>query len=503
MPDIYPVTPTSYPRAPGVVIYDQSLRAAIAFNETTRKWVAISGGAGQASNEFYVDANGNAGYSTIASAVAAASTATNPVFVLSAGTHNVSSVITIPSGATFRGQGPGSTIIQQVGNDITVFTTAASQPNWTIQDLTIKGTYAGTANTSSLIDFPSTATGVYGWLIQNVTFRDCYGWGIRGRAAQSSVTVGSSYGEAGRVSNCNFVHNLTGVQSTDGWEYVRWENCLFNYNSNGHIIGGGNHNFTNCNASYNTTGVQVQGGGNGGHGTWSGGSITHNATNGIELAGTVASPLYFGFCFSGVNQAASSGTENRLVIGRCTGVVFDGGYFSSPIKVDETNSPLGPVLFRNMAMYTNTNVITIQDTTDTSLADAAYKYLNFRDCFEIVDGSPFALGGGPNVTEAHTTSDTLLSHESGSTHTNTGASGGIVFTLPLATVGLEFYFGVGATQNLDVDPNGSEILCNTSGAVTTGGQLLRNGTIGGALHIKCLRAGYWHVVGFAGTWTVV
>lgn len=109
---------------------------------------------------------------------------------------------------------------------------------------------------------------------------------------------------------------------------------------------------------------------------------------------------------------------------------------------------------------------------------------------------------GAKVVEAHTAGDTLLATETGSTHTNTGATGAITIVLPAATVGLEFFFGVGAAQELRIDPNGSEtISLPSTGVPGATGKYLAADAVGETVYLRCVKAGNWAVFGFTGTWT--
>ena len=120
----------------------------------------------------------------------------------------------------------------------------------------------------------------------------------------------------------------------------------------------------------------------------------------------------------------------------------------------------------------------------------------------------FAANGFPvdrialRTVEAHTAGDTLLAAESGSVHTNTGASGTITLVLPAATVGQEFFFFVGAAQELRIDPNTTQtISLPSSGVAGAAGKYLVADAIGESLHLMCCIAGSWAVMGFTGTWT--
>lgn len=108
----------------------------------------------------------------------------------------------------------------------------------------------------------------------------------------------------------------------------------------------------------------------------------------------------------------------------------------------------------------------------------------------------------PRTNEAHTAGDTLLAAETGTSHTNTGASGTITIILPAATVGQEFYFGVGAAQELRLDPAGSEtISLPSTGVAGAAGKYLVADAIGESVHLMCVIAGTWAVMGYTGTWT--
>lgn len=104
--------------------------------------------------------------------------------------------------------------------------------------------------------------------------------------------------------------------------------------------------------------------------------------------------------------------------------------------------------------------------------------------------------------EAHTSGDTLTAAESGSVHTTVGAGATVTLVLPAAAVGLEFYFRVGAAQELRIDPNGSEtIALPSTGVQGAAGKYLTANADGETVHLVCTKAGEWSVFGFTGTWT--
>ena len=106
--------------------------------------------------------------------------------------------------------------------------------------------------------------------------------------------------------------------------------------------------------------------------------------------------------------------------------------------------------------------------------------------------------------EAHTADDTLTAAESGTTHTNAGASGAIALVLPPATVGLTYRFVVRAAQELRIDPDGTEtISLPSTGVPGAAGAYLTANAIGESVELVCDTAGTWAVLGYTGTWTAV
>ncbi len=101
---------------------------------------------------------------------------------------------------------------------------------------------------------------------------------------------------------------------------------------------------------------------------------------------------------------------------------------------------------------------------------------------------------------------TLLTADSGSLITNTGATGTVVISLPAATVGLHYRFQNRAAQALRIDPNGSEVIANNTVNSADGGAGKYIGTattaVGASIHLVCLAAGRWDIFSSRGTWTL-
>jgi len=102
-------------------------------------------------------------------------------------------------------------------------------------------------------------------------------------------------------------------------------------------------------------------------------------------------------------------------------------------------------------------------------------------------------------TEAHTADDTLTEHETGSVHSNLGATGAVTLTLPTVTKGgIRFTFAVQAAQELRVDPAAATILDDSG---QTADKYKTANAIGECLQIISNSAGDWYTIAKYGTWT--
>lgn len=113
-------------------------------------------------------------------------------------------------------------------------------------------------------------------------------------------------------------------------------------------------------------------------------------------------------------------------------------------------------------------------------------------------GGPGAPGGSV-VIEAHAADDTLTETESGSVHTNTGATGVVTLTLPAgASAGTQFAFCVQAAQQLRVDPGAAAIRDNSG---QTAGKYKWADAVGECITLVADSNGDWVTVGKYGVWT--
>jgi hypothetical protein len=112
---------------------------------------------------------------------------------------------------------------------------------------------------------------------------------------------------------------------------------------------------------------------------------------------------------------------------------------------------------------------------------------------------PYGAGGAKKAIEAHTSDDTLTAAESGSVHSNLGASGAVTLTLPASTPeGTIFSFAVQAAQELRIDP-GTATIRDDSGQ--TADKYKVADAIGECLTVVADSNGDWATIAKNGTWT--
>lgn len=100
--------------------------------------------------------------------------------------------------------------------------------------------------------------------------------------------------------------------------------------------------------------------------------------------------------------------------------------------------------------------------------------------------------------EDHTADDTLKSNESGSVHSNLGATGAVTLSLPAASKGVHYYFAVQAAQELRIDP-GAKTIRDTSGQTVD--KYKTANAVGECIHIIANANGDWEIISKYGTWT--
>ncbi len=118
---------------------------------------------------------------------------------------------------------------------------------------------------------------------------------------------------------------------------------------------------------------------------------------------------------------------------------------------------------------------------------------------EIPKVRKYGAGGVKKTIEAHISDDTLTVAESGSVHSNLGATGTITLTLPAsAPQGTVFTFAVQAAQELRIDP-GTATIRDDSGQ--TADKYKSADVVGECLSLVADSNGDWVTIAKNGTWT--
>ena len=112
---------------------------------------------------------------------------------------------------------------------------------------------------------------------------------------------------------------------------------------------------------------------------------------------------------------------------------------------------------------------------------------------------PYEAGGVKKIIEAHTSDEALTAAESGSVHSNLGATGAVTLTLPVSAVaGTVFTFAVQAAQELRIDP-GAATIRDESGQ--TADKYKSADAIGECITLVADSNGDWATIAKSGTWS--
>lgn len=113
-------------------------------------------------------------------------------------------------------------------------------------------------------------------------------------------------------------------------------------------------------------------------------------------------------------------------------------------------------------------------------------------------------GMGLRTVEVKTADYTIVAGvDNGKTFTNEGDAGAAVFTLPPATVGQWYRFVAKASQEIRIDPDGTETIALDTGAQQAAGAYITFNLIGERISVECVKAGEWDTYDAVGTITAV
>jgi len=145
-----------------------------------------------------------------------------------------------------------------------------------------------------------------------------------------------------------------------------------------------------------------------------------------------------------------------------------------------------------MGEYTTHEYFYLPESSETETAGKPL----FNAAFEATDS---VLHG---QFQAHIADDTLTEAESNKVHSNLGASGTVVLTLPQSvTAGVKYYFVVMAAFAFRIDPGAAGAIY-INGAKQTDNMYISSSTINDSVMVVSAGTGDWCVLLKSGTWTV-
>lgn len=174
----------------------------------------------------------------------------------------------------------------------------------------------------------------------------------------------------GLIDGCHFDTNNVGVDINPGSEFLRFSNSTFSFNKTALQVLAGNAIFNNCQCNGNITdGLVIDVGSNHAHGSWTGGTISHNYGFGIRVTTGVTN----GFTFSGVHIGGADGTTLNKIQLDGYGININGGELDSPIYTTEVNSGIN--------CFDNVRITANPTTVLTNLFSGSRLKLKIRGCY--------------------------------------------------------------------------------------------------------------------------
>jgi hypothetical protein len=196
------------------------------------------------------------------------------------------------------------------------------------------------------------------------------------------------------------------------------------------------------------------------------------------------------------NIVLGAATNKLSIVGATTLAFNNGATVSQPannlLEFTENSETLGLIFGTNKIELGagGTGVVTL-DFNDVD---------KLEDIESLTGDGDGAITGFKKVVEAHTAADELTATESGSVHTNAGASGNIALTLPTAVAGQEFTFIVMAAHQVQVTPAAGDAIYVNAVA----GDAVEHwwaDAVGESVHLIAVDATNWIAVSHIGTWT--
>lgn len=216
---------------------------------------------------------------------------------------------------------------------------------------------------------------------------------------------------------------------------------------------------------------------------------------------------------NGSGQLALAGAGD-LEIGTLEQVAFTlGVYYAVRLRTAQGTTPMvaSGAISQWANVYGDANGQCTATPNDNFLGIALRAASGANSVIEVLrlQQAPNAVPGN-DVVEAHTANYTVTTADAGKIFSNTGAAGEVDFTLPAATVGLQYQFALAAAQTTKILPNGTDQIGTLStstvpatGVMNTAGHGFSANAVGATAWLLCVKAGQWSVVSSAGNWTAL
>ncbi|MHC4122314.1 MAG: hypothetical protein ACYSSI_01970 [Planctomycetota bacterium] len=247
-------------------------------------------------------------------------------------------------------------------------------------------------------------------------------------------------------------------------------------------------------------------------------NIESDSETGVEYIPTGTSPYYLRFrkLLYRLLLAAKLANDFRVYDEGSLDVGIKAGKFWFGTQLKNVDASSGNTLAddkENIYLYINSSgsLVTTEYSSFPDMATMPHVRLavvetSDGDIVSITDSRsangivlPYEAGGIKKIVEAHTSDDTLVEAESGSVHSNLGATGTVTLTLPAsADEGVVFTFAVQAGQELRIEP-GSAAIMDDSG--TTAGKYKYANSIGTCLTVIADSNGDWAMIAKNGSWS--
>jgi hypothetical protein len=239
----------------------------------------------------------------------------------------------------------------------------------------------------------------------------------------------------------------------------------------------------------------------------------HNGVTDWQFGPGASNDRILRIAFTGTYAGAVTSGTNVFAIDQSSGGF---GFNAVPVagaQYDFYGTIAGTYIVRHTATTTNSIVVQYRNGTNgtrmshTSKDDGSLVFTQLG--LDRITFSPTGAISGYKVlvtpkTSSYPVTGDSNGTDSGVTFTNTGATGGFIFTLPNAVAGLQYDFYCTVAQNMRLSPQAADNFrgYTDGGAISTkaANKYMEGSTLGNVCKLRCVIAGTWEYER-RGTWT--